>query len=122
MPSCRPQTLTVKAGTAQLELRDGWQADARVPRVPGHRHRERPGARARRRRRAAAWSIALVDDRGRRRRAARRATLEALRVPLPKPERATVGGLRGTGYTALSLRGVSGLADIYTFQHGRAAC
>src|SRR5262249_18364575 len=44
----------------------------------------------------------------------------ALRVPLPKPERARVGGLRGSGYTALSLRGVNGLTDLYTF-HTSAA-
>ncbi len=44
------------------------------------------------------------------------ATLEALRVPLPKPDRASVGGLRGSGYAALSLRGVNGLVDVYTFK------
>src|SRR6478735_9769207 len=35
VPVVPTETLTVKAGTAQLELRAGWTADARVPRVPG---------------------------------------------------------------------------------------
>jgi hypothetical protein len=44
------------------------------------------------------------------------ATVKALRVPLGASERATVGGLRGVGYTALSLQGVNGLADLYTLR------
>ena len=40
--------------------------------------------------------------------------MDALRVPLGKPQRATLGGERATGYTALSLRGVNGLVDVYT--------
>ena len=42
------------------------------------------------------------------------ATMDALRVPLGKPQRATLGGERATGYTALSLQGVNGLVDVYT--------
>ena len=114
VPVVPTETLTVKAGTAQLELRDGWQADARVPRVPGidttNAQALAPADGG-----AGRMMIALVktEEGGAELPAA---TLEALRVPLPKPERATVGSLRGTGYTALSLRGVSGLVDIYAFR------
>ena len=114
VPVVPTETLTVKAGTAQLELRDGWQADARVPRVPGidttNAQALAPADGG-----AGRMVIALVktEDGGAELPAA---TLDALRVPLRKPERATVGSLRGTGYTALSLRGVNGLADIYTFR------
>ena len=109
-----PTTLTVKAGTAQLELRAGWQADARVPRVPGIDTTNAQALAP-----ADGGAGRMIDRAGQargRRRELPAATLEALRVPLRKPERATVGSLRGTGYTALSLRGVSGLVDIYTFR------
>lgn len=107
------ETVTVTTGTAQLKLRDGWQVQAKVPRVPGF---ESTNAKAL----APAdggtgrmvVSLVKIDETG----DLPAATMDALRVPLPKPERATVGGLRGTGYTALSLRGVTGLVDVYTFR------
>jgi hypothetical protein len=110
------ETLEVTAGTATIELRDGWQADARMPRIPGidttNAEALAPADGG-----AGRMVVALSKNTA----AAPgtdlpAATVEALRVPLRKPERAAVGGLRGTGYTALSLRGVNGLADIYTFK------
>jgi hypothetical protein len=43
------------------------------------------------------------------------ATAAALRTPVGKGvERATIGGMRGAGYTALALKGVSGIVDVFT--------
>lgn len=114
------RTMTVKAGTATLELRAGWTADARVPRVPGI---DTTNAQALAPADGGSGRMVIALLKSGEAGAAGSAssdlpteTLDALRVPLPKPQRATVGSLRGTGYTALSLRGVTGLADIYTFK------
>jgi hypothetical protein len=43
-------------------------------------------------------------------------TAAALRTPLGKDvQKTAVGGIRGAGYTALALRGVSGIVDVYAF-------
>jgi len=106
------EAMTITAGTAQLQLRAGWQPQTKVPRVPGLEAVDAKalapadGGRGR-------MVVSLVQGETADLPAA---TVAALRVPLGKPERATVGGLRGTGYTALSLRGVNGLVDFYTFK------
>jgi hypothetical protein len=104
--------LTVKSGAATLMLRAGWEVQKKVPMVPG---------------------LATIDsatlapaDGGKGRMIVTmlpadaetlpQPTLDALRVPLGKPVRATVGGQRATGYTALSLQGVNGLVDVYTLK------
>lgn len=110
------QSVTVTTGTAQLEVREGWQAEARVPRVPGI---EAVNAKALSPSDGGAGRmvVSLVKtDTAATGAELPTAMVEALRVPLPKPERATVGDLRGSGYTALSLRGVAGLVDVYTFK------
>src|ERR1700754_2797385 len=104
-------SVSVRTGPAQLQLRAGWTADPKTPTIPGLIGSEAKalapadGGRGR-------MVVALVKDET----GELPADLSsALRVPLPKPERARVGGVRGNGYTALSLRGVNGLTDLYTF-------
>lgn len=114
VPVAPAQSLNVTAGTAALKLREGWQAETRVPRVPGI-DATNAKALAPADGGAGRMVVSLVKTDG----AAADlppATLEALRVPLPKPERAALAGLRGSGYPALSLRGVNGLVDLYTFK------
>src|SRR3954470_17546564 len=100
--------LGVRVGNAALQLRAGWKVDAKTPKIPGLES-------------ADAKALAPADGgRGRMIVALLRgesadlpaATIDALRVPLGASERATVAGQRGVGYTALSLRGVEGLADL----------
>lgn len=110
-----PEPLVViPTGAAELQLRSGWRLVPRVPRVPGL---DVPDAKA----------LAPADG-GRGRMVVAlvpgtdasselpEATVDALRVPLAASERASIGGLRGVGYTALSLQGVSGLVDLYAVQ------
>jgi hypothetical protein len=103
--------LTVKSGAAELQLRPTWQTVTKVPRVPGLEV-------------ATARAFAPTDGGSGRMVIALlagqtgtlpSATGDALRVAAGKPERATVAGLRGQGYTALSLRGVTAITDVYTF-------
>jgi hypothetical protein len=105
--------LTVRTGATELQLRPGWKPEAALPKLPGIA--EVPGAKA----------LAPTDGSSGRMVVATlptgevgelpKATVEALRVPLGSSKRTTVAGVRGVGYTALALRGVTaGLADIYT--------
>jgi hypothetical protein len=105
--------VTVRTGTTELLLRPGWEADPALPKLPGIA--ELPGAKA----------FAPTDGGSGRMVIAQlpqgavgelpKATADALRVPLGSSKRTTVAGIRGVGYTALALRGVtSGLADVYT--------
>jgi hypothetical protein len=111
VPDERP--LTVRTGSTELLLRAGWKPDSALPKLPGIA--ELPGAKA----------LAPTDGGSGRMVVATlpkgevgelpKATVDALRVPLGSSKRTTVAGVRGVGYTALALRGVTaGLADIYT--------
>src|SRR4051812_46213086 len=108
VPEAAP--LTVRTGDAELVLRAGWQQAPAVPKVPGL---NTPGAQA----------YAPADGGSGRMvltmlpagaASLPKATAAALRVPLGSSKRATVAGLRGVGYTALALRKVSGLVDVYS--------
>src|SRR4051794_11440951 len=102
--------LNVHTGAASLELRPGWQLEQKVPRVPGLDGTDAralapaDGGRGR-------MVVAMLDTEPG---DIPQATADALRVPLPKAERATVARQRFVGYSALSLQGVNGLTDIYT--------
>src|SRR3954469_11030491 len=105
-------TLNIQTGNADLTVRSGWKLDPKVPKIPGLEQTD-------------AKSLAPVDGgRGRMVVALLKGetadlpatTVEALRVPLGTAEKASVGGQRGVGYTALSLKGVNGLADLYTLR------
>lgn len=104
--------VNVKSGAADLQLRSGWTLEKKVPRVPGldastaRALAPADGGRGRMVIAMLAGETAAIPQ----------ATLDALRVPLPKPTRASIGGVRGEGYTALSLRGVSGLTDLYSLK------
>jgi len=104
--------VTVKSGAATVQLHSGWTLQKKVPTVPGL---------------AVANTQALAPADGGKGRmlvtmltgenaALPKATMDALRVPLGKPQRATLGGERATGYTALSVQGVNGLVDVYTLK------
>ncbi len=102
--------LNVQTGYAQLTLRSGWKLDAKVPKIAGLENADAKalapadGGRGR-------MVVALVKGET----ADLPAPLvSALRVPAGAAEKATVGGQRGAGYTALSVRGVNGLTDLYT--------
>jgi hypothetical protein len=105
-----PPTLNVASGAATVRLRAGWQLQAKVPNVPGLA--------------TADTKVLAPQDGGKGRMlvtmlpgetaALPQPTMDALRVPLGKPQRASFGGERATGYTALSLQGVNGLVDVYT--------
>ncbi len=112
-PLRQAQPVKVEAGPARLLLRAGWQPVAAVPTLPGL---DGPGARAYAPSDGSSGRMIftlLATGTGL---PLPKATLAALRVPLAPAKRATVGGLLGAGYTALALRGVSGLADVYTVQ------
>jgi hypothetical protein len=110
LPEARPTTVRLSP-SAEIAVREGWQPVEKVPRVPGLEG-------------SAAQAFAPVDGG-----AGRMVTIllpnetgdglpketaAALRTPLGKDvQRATIGGLRGAGYTALALRGVSGIVDVY---------
>ena len=98
-------TMNVSSGAATVQLRAGWQLETKVPKVPGLA--------------TADVKVLAPQDGGKGRMlvtmlpgetaALPQATMDALRVPLGKPQRASLGGERATGYTALSLQGVNGL-------------
>lgn len=104
--------VSVSTGGADLRLRAGWRLEAKVPRVPGLIDADAKalapsdGGRGR-------MVLAMVPAEAGE---LPKATVDALRVPLGTSERATVGGLRGVGYSALSLRGVEGLTDLYSIR------
>jgi hypothetical protein len=104
--------LQVTSGAAALTLRAGWQTEAKVPKLPGldantaRALAPADGGRGR-------MVVTMLPDETA---SVPQPTLDALRVPLPKPSRVTIGSVRGEGYTALSLRGVTGLTDLYTFK------
>jgi hypothetical protein len=111
-PAVAPEQppVLVRTGTAQIRLRAGWQPQAVVPRLPGLN-----GTTARAFSPADGGSGRMVltllppgaTD------ALPRETVDALRVPLGATKRAKVGGMTGVGYSALTLRGLNGLADVY---------
>jgi hypothetical protein len=109
-PEARPSTVRLSA-SAELSLREGWQPVGKVPKLPGL-----DGAATRAFAPADGGSGRMVvtllpNTAGD---ALPRATAAALRTPLGKgTQRATVGGLRGAAYTALALKGVDGIVDVY---------
>jgi hypothetical protein len=109
-PEARPSTVRI-GSSAELSLREGWAPIEKVPRVPGL-----DGASARAFAPADGGAGRMVvsllpDQTGE---GLPPATSAALRTPAGKgTQRATVGGLRGAGYTALALRGVDGIVDVY---------
>jgi hypothetical protein len=109
-PEAHPTTVRL-APTAELALRSGWKPVEKVPRLPGL-----DGASARAFAPADGGAGRMVttllpNETGD---GLPRETAAALRTPLGKDvQRTTVGGIRGTGYTALALRGVSGIVDVY---------
>jgi hypothetical protein len=113
-PLTQAAPVTVQAGQARLVLRAGWQASATVPKLPGldgataHAYAPSDGSSGR--------MIFTLLPRAGATDSLPKETVAALRVPLGNAKRATVGGVLGVGYTALALRGVSGLADVYTVQ------
>ncbi len=102
--------VTVRTGGVELVLRAGWQPVSKLPRVPGL---DGAGARAFAPPDGSSGRMMLTVLEGARAEQLPRPTVAALGVPLGSSRRATVGGLRGVGYTALALRGVSGLVDVY---------
>jgi hypothetical protein len=111
VPDDRP--LTVRTGTTELLLRPGWRADSALPKLPGIA--ELPGAKAFAPTDGGSGRMVVVTLPKGAVGELPRATVNALRVPLGSSKRTTVAGIRGVGYTALALRGVTaGLADIYT--------
>jgi hypothetical protein len=107
-----PPAVSVRTGPAELELRAGWRLDPKVPRVPGLDAEDAKALAPADGGRGRMVVAVLPEENGE----LPRATVDALRVPLGTSERSTVGGIRGVGYSALSLRGVNGLADLYTFR------
>jgi hypothetical protein len=96
--------LNVQTGYAQVTLRSGWKV-AGLETADPKALAPSDGGRGR-------MVVGLVKNEA--------GTLptelvSALRVPAGTPEKATVGGQKGGfGYTALSLKGVNGLTDVYT--------
>ena len=110
LPEARPTTVRL-GSSAELALRAGWQPVEKVPLIPGV-----GGAQARAFAPADGGAgrmvVALLPDESGA--GLPRATAAALRTPIGKDvQRTTIGGLRGAGYTALALKGVSGIADVY---------
>jgi hypothetical protein len=104
--------LKVTTGPATLTLRPGWQLQKKNPVVPGLVTADSAtlapadGGKGR-------MIVTMLDGATE---TLPPATVDTLRVPLGKAQRATFGGQRATGYTALSLKGVSGLVDVYTLK------
>ena len=110
LPEAHPTTVRLSP-SAEIAVREGWKPVAKVPSVPGL-----DGASAR---------AFAPSDGGAGRMVATllpnetgdglpRETTAALRTPLGKDvQRTTIGGIRGAGYTALALKGVSGIVDVY---------
>jgi hypothetical protein len=103
-------SMNVSSGAATVQLRAGWQLETKVPKVPGLATADvkvlapQDGGKGR-------MLVTMLPGESA---ALPQATMDALRVPLGKPQRASLGGERATGYTALSLQGVNGLVDVYT--------
>jgi hypothetical protein len=110
LPEAQPTTVRL-APTAEIALRSGWEPVEKVPRLPGL-----DGASARAFAPADGGAGRMVttllpNETGD---GLPRETAAALRTPLGKDvRRTTIGGIRGAGYTALALRGVSGIVDVY---------
>jgi hypothetical protein len=109
-PEARPTNVRLSP-SAEIALRAGWQPVGKVPRVPGlegtsaHAFAPADGGAGR------MVTVMLPQEAGD---GLPKETAAALRTPLGKGvERATIGGLRGAGYTALALKGVSGIVDVY---------
>lgn len=110
LPEARPTTVRLSP-SAEIALRTGWEPVEKVPRVPGlenksaHAFAPADGGAGR------MVTVLLPDLSGD---GLPKETAAALRTPLGKEvQRTTIGGLRGAGYTALALRGVSGIVDVY---------
>ncbi len=110
LPEARPTTVRL-GSSAEIALREGWDPVEKVPRVPGL---EVAQARAFAPADGGAGRMVtalLPDATGD---GLPRETAAALRTPLGgEAQRTTIGGLRGAGYQALALRGVSGIVDVY---------
>jgi hypothetical protein len=109
-PEAHPTTVRLSP-SAEIALRSGWEPVEKVPRLPGL-----DGASTRAFAPADGGAGRMVatllpNQTGD---ALPRETAAALRTPLGKGvERTTIGGLRGAGYTALALKGVPGIVDVY---------
>jgi hypothetical protein len=110
-PSARP-TIVRLSPNAEFSLRTGWQRIEKVPAVPGFASADTQAfaptdggaGRMVTALLPAASVVGLPKD-----------TAKALRTPLSRAsQRTTVGGIRGSGYTALALKGVDGIVDVYT--------
>ena len=102
---------TVRLGGAELVLRSGWRPASRPVKLPGVAG---AGARVLAPRSAGAGRLVVALLPGTTA-GLPSATQAALRLPLGSAQRVKVAGLDGVGYTALALRGVPGLADVYAF-------
>ncbi len=111
LPEERPTAVRL-GSSAEIALREGWETVEKVPRVPGF---EVAQARAFAPADGGAGRMVtalLPDETGD---GLPPETAAALRTPLGKDvQRTTIGGLRGAGYLALALRGVSDIVDVYT--------
>ncbi|WP_028058886.1 hypothetical protein [Candidatus Solirubrobacter pratensis] len=109
-PEARPADVRLGSSLA-LTLRAGWKAVEKVPRVPGLEGRQ---ARAFAPADGGAGRMVLAvlpDATGD---TLPSETAAALRTPLGRSvQRLTIGGRRGAGYTALAIRDVAGIVDVY---------
>jgi hypothetical protein len=96
-----------RLGSAGVTLRAGWRPAARPVAVPGL-----TGARAFAPADGTAGRLVVALAPGIRILPA--ATVAALRIPLGGAERLRIAGRPAVGYTALALRGVPGLVDVYS--------
>ncbi len=110
-PSAAPAEppVNVPVGDARVTLRAGWSPVERGPALAGL---DRPGARAFQPSDGGGGRLVLapLDGEGT---ALPAATLAALRVPAGAAKKATVGGVPGSSYVGLAVRGIDGLADVY---------
>jgi hypothetical protein len=104
----KPQRpLSIRLPNTRIELRSAWRPAARPVAVPGL-----AAARAFAPADGSAGQLILALNAGTRVLPAE--TVAALRIPLGGARRVKVAGRPSVGYSALALRGVAGLADLYS--------
>ncbi len=110
LPEARPTTVRLSP-SAEIALRAGWEPVEKVPRVPGLEGRSARAFAPADGGAGRMVTVLLPNESGD---GLPRETAAALRTPLGKDvQRTTIGGIRGAGYTALALKGVSGIVDVY---------
>jgi hypothetical protein len=111
-PTVAPEQppVLVKTGPAQIRLQAGWQPEKVVPRIPGL---DGTAARVYGPADGGSGRMVLTMLPSGAATELQHETVAALRVPLAGSKKAKVGGLTGVSYSALTLRGVAGLADVY---------